>query len=387
MKAKLLITTEEPRTETMVDLDPHREHTIGRSLQCLVPIADRKLSRIHCSVMFQKDHFYLKDHQSTNGTFLNKQTVQKLERLQNGDVIKIGSTHITFVFERGTEELPKKDDLVDEPKQIDQYEVLEKIGQGGIGSVYKVRHSKNQEVFALKLLKPEAAQDNAMVTRFYQEARACATLNHPALVKVHDIGIYEEAPYLVLEFVPGSPLSSIIRSEKRLAVPVALSIAAQVAEALVYAHAKGIVHRDIKPGNILVSTETKVKIVDMGMVKMIHESGITLSGQTMGTPRYMPPEQIEDASKVNHQVDIYALGATLYFMVAGVPPYHELRTKHLGELLKHIVTTPPVPVESLVELTPAVAKLIARSMERDPKKRIPDAKTLVKEIQNVLKHI
>jgi serine/threonine-protein kinase len=190
-----------------------------------------------------------------------------------------------------------------------------------------------------------------------------------------------------LEYVPGKAISTIIRDGQNLTVKDALSITEQAADALAYSHSLGIVHRDIKPGNILVDAAMKTKIVDMGMVKMIHESGITLSGQTMGTPRYMAPEQLEDARKVTAQADIYGLGATLYFMLAGLPPYHEIRTKHLGELLEYILAHTPLPIETLVQIPSLVAKLVARSMERDTKKRFADAKSFLAGIRSVLKQI
>ncbi len=382
MKAKLIITIKNnPQTINRL-VDTSEEINIGRSPLCNVPVADKKLSRVHCILYFEKDSFYIKDNQSTNGTFLNKHQVQKPEKIHHGDILRMGDTKIEIFLEE------QEDDSLDgDPKKIDDYEVIEKIGGGGIGVVYKVLHTSTRAIFAIKLLKPEAAADNTMVTRFLKEARACAKLNHPGLMKVHDIGIYQafQSPYLVLEYVPGKTLAEIIYEKDRLEVTQSLKIALQLSEALEYAHKSGIIHRDIKPSNILITPEFQAKLVDMGMVKMIHECGITLSGQTLGTPRYMPPEQIEDASKVDQLADIYGLGATLYHMLAGIPPYNEIRSRALGELLQHITTVPPLPIQKFVSLSPEVIKLVEKMMSREKKNRFSDISLVKQEITKLLK--
>ncbi|NUM36561.1 MAG: protein kinase [Candidatus Brocadiae bacterium] len=382
MKAKLNITTKEnPQTITRV-VDTSEAIHIGRSPLCNVPVADKKLSRVHCILYYEKDSFFIKDNQSTNGTFLNKHQLQQPEKVRHGDVLRMGDTKIDiFLEDEDSQEV-----LDGDPKKIDDYEVVEKIGGGGIGVVYKVIHGATKALFAIKLLKPEAASDNTMVTRFLKEARACARLNHPGLMKVHDIGIYQafQSPYLVLEYVPGKTLADIIYEKDRIELPQALKITLQLSDALEYAHKSGIIHRDIKPANILLTPDFQAKLVDMGMVKMLNECGITLSGQTLGTPRYMPPEQIEDAGKVDQSADIYGLGATLYHMLAGIPPYNEIRSRSLGELLQHITTVPPLPIQKFISLPVEVLKLLEKMMARDKKNRFANASLVNQEIKKLI---
>ena len=387
MKATLVIRRKdepEPRP-ILIDGQQTQEITIGRSPQCVIPLSDPKLSRIHCIITFQNDQFYVQDNNSTNGTYLNRRQVGELEKLAFGDIIKLGSTYIRFGEAQPNMLFFSDDSAV--PTQIDSYEIIDMIGGGGIGTVYQVRHLQNKAIFAMKILKPEAVEDRSLVTRFYQEARACSSLDHHGLVKIHDIGFFEDVPYLVLDYIPGESLASLIRKERRIDLLRSLVISEQVVDALAYCHSQGIVHRDIKPGNILIGADNQVKLIDMGMAKMMRESGITIAGQAMGTPRYMPPEQINDSSSVDHLVDIYGFGATLYFMVAGVPPYNEFRSKHIAELLQYIVTNTPRPIKEIIDIPDSVAHLVGKAMARKPQDRFPDAKAFLQQIRNVKKEI
>ena len=388
MKAILVIRRkDEPEARTiLIDTHPGKEITIGRSPQCDIPLNDPKLSRIHCIITLQGERFYLQDNDSTNGTFLNRRQLARQERLASGDVIKLGSTYIKFGWQPQNENsLLGSDSAI--PTQIDKYKIVEMIGGGGIGMVYQVRHLQTDQIYAMKILKPEAVEDSSLVSRFYQEARACSRLNHPALLKIHDIGFFEDTPYLVLDYIPGESLAAVIRREVRIDLHRSLIIAEQIVDALTYCHSEGVVHRDIKPGNILIVPDNQAKLIDMGMVKMMRESGITVAGQAMGTPRYMPPEQIDDSSSVDHLVDIYGFGATLYFMIAGVPPYNEFRSKHVTELLQYIINTPPRPIEEIVEIPTAIARMIAKAMARKPQDRFGSGQEFLQEIRKVKQEI
>lgn len=384
MKAKLIITSKDKKQDLTRIVDSAEEIKIGRSPSCTIPLSDVKLSRVHCILFAQNESFYLKDNGSTNGTYVNRRAIQETTLLKNKDLIQIGDLQIHFLLE-AERSVDRNDD--EEPTRIDEYEIIEKLGKGGIGNVYKAMHMGQKTIFALKLLKPEAAEDSTMVSRFLKEGRACATLNHPALLKVHALGVYQESPYLVLEYVPGKTILDLIKEKGPMDVKTVCKHGALLADGLSYAHNLGIIHRDIKPANILITPDNNPKLVDMGMVKMLHECGPTMAGQTLGTPRYMPPEQIENSANVNHLADIYALGATMYHMLSGVSPYHDIRPKSLGELLQHITTYPPTPIEKLLSLPEPMVKIIAKAMARDCKLRFQNAQSLKKEIELCQKKI
>jgi tRNA A-37 threonylcarbamoyl transferase component Bud32 len=204
-----------------------------------------------------------------------------------------------------------------------QLEVIELIGQGGMGAVYKARQPALDRLVALKVLPPEAGRDPAFAERFNREARALARLAHPNIVAVHDVGRAGEFYYFVMEYVDGANLRQVLRDGK-LAPEQALRIVPQICDALQYAHEEGVVHRDIKPENILLDRKGRVKIADFGLAKLLgRDAGnFTLTGsrQVMGTLYYMAPEQVERPLEVDHRADIYSLGVVFYEMLTGQLP-------------------------------------------------------------------
>ncbi len=389
MKAKIIISLAASNKNIERLLDGQQEMQVGRSPACPIHISDPKLSRIHCAFYTQDGSFYVKDMNSSNGTSVNQKRIQNPTPLKDGDIIRIGDSQIRFISKDITTAAIQAQSAKyqsNKLKKIDEYEYLQNLGGGGIGQVYLVQKKGVQ--FALKMLNPEAAADPTMVQRFFKEARACSILEHPNIIKLYDVGMFGERPYLVLEYAPGQALSDYIFKRKNLDPVTALKIAEPVVDALQYAHEKDIVHRDIKPSNILVTDDLKVKLIDMGMVKILNESGITLSGQTLGTPRYMPPEQIEDSSKITKLVDLYSLGATIYSMLAGTPPYHEVRVIHLSELLQTIISRPPRPLKEIVpEVPDIVINFVEKSMARQVKDRFQNAGVMKKEIKKVLEKL
>ncbi len=202
-------------------------------------------------------------------------------------------------------------------------EILELLGQGGMGAVYKARQPALNRLVAVKVLPPGAAADPAFAERFRREAKALARLGHPNIVAVHDVGRAGELFYFVMEYVDGVNLRQLLRD--RLLTPAqALQIVPQICDALQYAHGEGIVHRDIKPENILLDTKGRVKIADFGLAKLLGRDGgnFTLTGtnQVMGTVYYMAPEQVERPQEVDHRADIYSLGVVFYEILTGELP-------------------------------------------------------------------
>ncbi len=208
-------------------------------------------------------------------------------------------------------------------RHFPQLEILECLGRGGMGVVYKARQTRLNRFVALKLLAPERKQDAPFARRFLREAQALARLNHPNIVGVYDFGEADGLCYLLMEFVDGVSLRHLLKSH-RIAPEEALAIVPKVCEALQYAHDHGIVHRDIKPENILLDQQRQVKIADFGIAKLLGgdqpQPAITLDQQVIGTPHYMAPEQVEHPHLVDHRADIYSLGVVFYELLTGELP-------------------------------------------------------------------
>ena len=204
-----------------------------------------------------------------------------------------------------------------------QLEIIECLGRGGMGAVYKARQPRLDRMVALKILSPEKQNDAQFAERFGREARALARLNHPNIVAVHDFGEVQGRFYLLMEYVDGLTLRQVLQAGK-LAPPEALTIVPPICEALQYAHEHGILHRDIKPENILVDKQGRVKIADFGIAKITgletKDRSLTGARDVMGTPHYMAPEQVEQPQAVDHRADIYSLGVVFYEMLTGELP-------------------------------------------------------------------
>jgi serine/threonine protein kinase len=213
---------------------------------------------------------------------------------------------------------------------IGPYLVLSRCGQGGMGVVFKARHRPTGQVVALKILPPSFARDATLVHRFRREVAAAARLDHPNIVKILDASQDRGVHFLVMEHIEGRDLKGIVASNGPLSIDQAIACMIQAARGLGSAHEKGIVHRDIKPANLMLDTSGVVRVLDLGLARLVEASGIfggntadslTQSGSYMGTVDYSAPEQADDAKTVDHRADIYSLGCTLYFLVAGRPPF------------------------------------------------------------------
>jgi len=217
----------------------------------------------------------------------------------------------------------------------DRYEILEILGEGGMAFVYKARDTQLERFVAIKTLKPNYVNQETFVERFKREAKTAANLNHPNIVQIFDWGI-EDEPYFVMEYIEGNTLTSIIAKNKTISLSDILFIGAQVSNGLHAAHQKGLVHRDIKPGNIMITPDGKVKVTDFGIVSLQNEeSDITKTGSILGTASYISPEQAQ-GKPVSIESDLYSLGTVLYELIAGKPPFSgdtpiSTATKHLTE--------------------------------------------------------
>jgi serine/threonine protein kinase len=252
-----------------------------------------------------------------------------------------------------------------------QYELVELVGRGGMGAVYRAVQKGLQRTVAIKVLPAEAAKDPAFAERFTREGRALARLDHPNIVDIYDSGVAGGLYYFVMEFVDGANLRQMVRAGK-VEPKQALSIVSQVCEALQYAHEEGIVHRDIKPENILVDRRGRVKIADFGLAKLLGaaQTDVTLTRtqQAMGTPHYMAPEQWEKPAEVDHRADIYALGVVFYELLTGelplgrfAPPSHKLQVdvKVDEVVLKSLAKEPALRYQSASAVRTDVDRIAA----------------------------
>ena len=217
----------------------------------------------------------------------------------------------------------------------ERYEILQVLGEGGMAFVYKARDTQLERFVAIKTLKPNYVNQETFVDRFKREAKTAANLNHPNIVQIFDWGI-EEEPYFVMEYIEGETLTSIISKNKTISLSDILFIGAQVSSGLHAAHQKGLVHRDIKPGNIMITPDGKVKVTDFGIVSLQNEeSDITKTGSVLGTASYISPEQAQ-GKPVSIESDLYSLGTVLYELITGKTPFSgdspiSTATKHLTE--------------------------------------------------------
>lgn len=259
-----------------------------------------------------------------------------------------------------------------------QIEILELLGHGGMGAVYKARQTKLDRLVALKIVRPDTARDSSFTERFNREARALAKLSHPNIVGVYDFGDVDYAKatdqkvtrlhYFLMEFVDGLNLRQIIKAGETKA-PQALAIVVQICDALQYAHNHGIVHRDIKPENILLDVEGRLKIADFGLAKLGNEtaaSPLTATRQVLGTLQYMAPEQMSESKTVDHRADIYSMGVVLYEMLTGEIPAGAFE-----------------PPSKRADIDARLDDVVMKALARDPDHRFQSAADVGKRISGI----
>ena len=275
---------------------------------------------------------------------------------------------------------------------LGSYRVTGKLGEGGMGVVYLAEHPLIGRKAAIKLLLPEFSQDQAIVNRFFNEARATTMIKHPGLVDVFDFGYHTTGcAYIVMEFLEGESLSGLLKREGRLSAGLIVAIVRQLCSAVGAAHEKGIVHRDLKPDNIYLLPDRdspagiRVKVLDFGIAKLAGEGGSgmvkTRTGSMMGTPLYMSPEQCRGLGSVDHRADIYSLGCIMFEMACGRVPF---TGEGAGDLIvKHIMEPPPMPSAVEPSLPPALEAVILHCMAKTPEQRPYSMGTLLQELEGV----
>lgn len=270
-----------------------------------------------------------------------------------------------------------------------EYRILDRIGEGGMGIVLKAEHQMMGRVVAVKVLAAGAMRSPNVVQRFYRELKTAARLNHPNIVGAYDAGQFKGNHYLVMEYVEGQSLAEVVHRRGPLALGEALGYLIQAARGLQYAHEQGVVHRDIKPSNLLVDRQGAVKVLDMGLARLMdtkdssHVESLTRTGLVMGTCDYMAPEQAVDSHRADHRADIYSLGCTMYRLLTGTVPYPA--DNLMAVLLAHREARVPSLRHIRPDLPARIDAVLRRMLAKRPGDRYQSMTEVIVALQEVLR--
>ena len=277
-----------------------------------------------------------------------------------------------------------KEELTAGSTFAERYQIIEELGKGGMGRVYRAVDKKLKEEVALKLIKPEIASDKKTIDRFSNELKYARKIAHKNVGRMYELLEDKGAHFITMEYVPGQDLKGLIRQTGQLATGTAISIAKQVCEGMAEAHRLGVVHRDLKPSNLMIDKEGNARIMDFGIARSLRTKGITGAGVMIGTPEYMSPEQVE-GKEADQRSDIYSLGVMLYEMVTGRVPFEGDTAFAIG--VKHKSETPKDPKEINSHIPDDLSRLILRCMEKSKDKRYQSAGEVYSELTNIEKGI
>jgi serine/threonine-protein kinase len=407
LKVSLTVTAG-PHEGQAFEFVEHDTFIVGRSKDAhfRLPFKDKTFSRFHFMVEVNPPSCRLMDMASTNGTKVNGKLVTTTD-LHHGDAIKAGRTAFAVAIEKNEPKLepaetdhhdrswptrhePESAPTVDCPTSNDfpvipGFRIERELGKGGMGTVYLAHDLSNDEPVALKTIIPAVVGSPGVIARFLREASILRQLDHPNIIRFRSIGQAEGRLYFAMDYAPGTDAARLVRKSGPLSISQAVRIACQALEGLAYAHAKGFVHRDVKPHNILltkVEGQVQVKVADFGLARIYQSSpmsGLTMMGEVAGSTHYMPPEQILDFRQAKPAADQYSLAATLYFLLTGkkIFDYPEGNRPALMMILHE----DPIPIRSRrAEIPEALAAFIHTSLAREPAFRFRN----VPELHDVL---
>lgn len=368
-----IIVEKGPERGTSVEIGVGGRVIFGRDESCDFVTQDVSCSRRHFGVGEKDGKYIVKDLGSTHGTLVNGRRVDRAE-LRDGDTIVVGESTISFSMDspgasRG---------LVG--KSIAGYQIIERIGRGGMGTVYRAKQIALDREVALKVLSHRYSDDKIFINRFFKEAQAAARLNNPNVVQVYDVR-EEKGLYLIsLEMMDGGTIQDLATRDGQLPISRVLSVARDAARGLVYAEKKSIVHGDIKPDNLMANSEGVVKISDLGLARDAGEVAHQGEEGIFGTPHFISPEQAQ-GKPVDSRSDIYSLGATLYRLIAGTTPFTGADVREI--VLKQINDAPEDLVSLREDCPRDLADLVSLMMAKDPADRFATAEELLSAVESL----
>ena len=388
--AKLILHSEGPSKEYTVE----DELTIGRHKSCSIFLDEPKASRKHASIHRRGSYYEIQDLGSSNGTKINGHKV-KSHYLEHGDTIQIGRTRLSFDAPE-IASLPKKKSQKEKPAKATRstndplvgttlggHKITAKIGQGGMGTVYEALQISLDRNVAIKVLNPELARDRGFAKEFLHEARSAGRFQHPGLVEIHDVNETKGILYYSMELIDGESAMEKLKRKGKLELANALDIAIGVAEVLVHLEKEDAVHQDIKPHNILLLRDGKIKLTDFGLatvggrIRRIAANPDSI----LGTPYYMSPEQASRTKRVTAKADLYGLGCTLYHLLVGKVPFEG--NSALVVLAKHANQTRPDAHEANDDVPEALSNLIKEMMAIEPDERPSGPKDVLDTLKRI----
>lgn len=350
-----------------------QQMTIGRESENELKIPENSVSRRHCKIYLKNGCYYIEDLNSLNGTQVNGQFITQPTPLKEGDQISVGETVLVW------QEKQQKDPLIGQ--ELGGYQIIQRLGKGGMGTVYLAKQMSLDREVALKILDSKIAKDNTFVRRFLDEARACATLNHPNIIQIYDAGEAQGYFYFSMEYAKGGSVQNLIAGGKSLTWQEAMPLILDTAAGLEYAEKKKIVHRDIKPDNLMLTEEKRVKIVDLGLARRFDRSPTSEEQGIYGTPYYVAPEQVQGLP-VDHRTDIYAFGASCYRIFAGHTPFQG--NSVLAILQKNLHEMPPPLKEVIPDFPLVLSNLIVKMMQKNPEDRCSSNAEVIQTIRDFM---
>jgi serine/threonine-protein kinase len=358
----------------------HAETLVGRLKTNTLVVTDYLISRQHFKIRRAVDGFFISDLHSHNGTFLDDVRLDDQEHvLQEGALIRAGNTLFKFHLDNRAPE------GLHAGKRLGGYQLITRIGLGGMSEVYLATQLSLGRQVALKLLSPELTKDHAFVEKFEREARAAGKFNHPNVVQVHEVGHANGIYYYSMEYLEGGSVQEMISKGRKLPPVRATEIILQAARALEYAERAGIVHCDVKPDNLMLTASGDVRLADLGIAKSLNAKGKAEQSEgVFGSPNYMSPEQAR-GFPLDHRSDLFSLGATFYRMLLGKAPFTGRNAKMIMERVVFEEPTPPHQLDNT--LPPPLYPILAKLMRKKPAERYQNAAGLIKDLEAAMQQI
>jgi serine/threonine-protein kinase len=355
--------------------------TVGRKEDNDLVIDNLAVSGRHARIARIGNEFIIQDTESTNGIFLNGEKIAQ-HTLKHGDQVLIGKHCLLFQDDTAAGASRSSGGS----GKYGRYEITRELGRGAMGTVYLGKDSTGHRTVALKTLRFDGVNPDdlpSLKERFFREAESVKQLSHPAIVKVYETGEERGSAYFSMEVLDGVTLKDFCAKRGPLTVKRAAEIVAFVAEALAYAHSKGVVHRDVKPANIMILSNGDIKVTDFGVARLLDASA-TQTGAVLGTPNYMSPEQLT-GSKVDGRSDLFSLGVVLYELLTGVRPF---QAKNIAELIRLHETHQPAPPSTLrAEVPAACDEIVARALQRDVDVRYQQGQDMARDLRVIMRSL